>query len=473
LLTESRGAVLAAIATGLILLVVVPDRIRTLVAVAGVALTVVVARGPLLDVYRVVVAHGNKHSALVRAGHAMLWSCAALLVVALASAFVDSRWTMSTRQAFLTRRAVGTLLVAAACTLVAVGVLTTDAAAKARRGWHDFTGIPKPYGVGLGNPSSHFEADPLSGNRYDVWRVSWRQFTRAPANGAGADNFAVDYLQQRRSDEEPEYPFSIELRALGQTGIVGAALLLGFLVSCGVVVLRPRRGGGGAAVSAAAATLVATQWLAHGSVDILWEMPALAAPAFAALAIALRVSDHAPGPSARPASRGPGRRLALTAPVLLVTCGLAASFVFPWLAAADVRAAEGAWRTDAPGAASKLARARGLNPLSDDPDVVAGAIASRRRRWPEMRAAFRRALQRNDLAWYSWFELGVVDAYTNRRAPALAELRRAQRLDPREWTIGFVRYRLRIHKPLAPAQLDRIFRIRYEAQVAPAPPRKP
>jgi hypothetical protein len=467
LLTQSRGAVVGVLVTSVIFLVVNPMRIRALGIAAIVVLAAAAASGELLDVYRVVSAHGDTQGALERAGRAVLWSCLAVFVFAAAVAIIDERWSLSASSARWTRRTVATVLAVIGAAFIAVAIAKTDPTTRARHAWHQFTGTPKPYGVGLANPNSHFAANPLSGNRYDVWRVAWHQFKRAPAKGAGADNFAVDYLRERRSDEEPQYPFSIELRALGQLGLVGAVLLLGFFVSCAVTLIRPRRASG-AAVAAAGATLVATQWLAHGSVDIFWELPGLAAPAFAALAVGVRVTD---AETSATAGR-PRTTTVVSGLVLVMAAGLAISAVFPWLAAANVRSAEGTWRTNPAGAAEKLSRARALNPLSDEADVVAGVIAGRQRRWTTMRASFRHAVRRNRLGWYSWFELGVVDAYTHRRADALVELRQAKRLDPREWTIGFVRYRLGIGKPLPPSVLDRIFRIRYAARTAPAAPLK-
>jgi hypothetical protein len=346
--------------------------------------------------------------------------------------------------------------------------VSSDPLARTRHDWHEFTATPKPYGVGLGNPTSHFASNPLSGNRYDVWRVAWHQFRRKPVTGVGTDNFAVDYFRERRSEEEPVYPFSIELRTLGQTGLVGAVLLAGFFVACAAAFLQRRRNAVERVV-VAGALLVAVQWLAHGSLDFFWEIPGLAAPAFAALGLVTQTR-------AAPA-RGPVptfyRRYALAGAVVLGACAVGASFVFPWVAAAEIRAAEGTWRRDPTGAAKKLERAHSLNPLSDEADLVAALIDTRRRRWPQARAELHRALARNDLNWYSWLELAVVNAYMHRAGAARAELRQVKLLNPKEWTRGFVRYRLGIGKPLAPRELDRIFEIRHEALVAPAAPRKP
>jgi O-antigen ligase/polysaccharide polymerase Wzy-like membrane protein len=470
LLTQSRGALLGAAAVSLLFLAIVPSRVRAVLAAFLVGLAVFPAGDAMLDVYRVVIAHGDTHSALVRAGHALVWTGGALLVVGFVFGYLDRRFSIAEARARLLRRLTGAALIAGSVAVLVLVATQADPERRIRNGWHHFTATPKPYGVGLGNPNSHFASDSLSGNRYDVWRVAWHQFERHPTVGAGADNFAVDYLRERRSEEEPRYPFSIELRALGQTGLVGAALLGGFLLVCAVGIFSRRLQAWDRTVVCAAA-LLAGQWLAHGSVEILWEIPGLAAPAFAAFAIALRLVHGRLG--VRPARAVRSRLLqrASVAGAVAILALLGTSFVFPWLAAAEVRTAEATWRRDPAAAFEKLRQARSLNLLSDQADVTAGLIASRQQRWGAMRGAFRRALRRDPLNWYSWFELAVVNGYTHRRSLALAQLRAAKRLNPREWTIGFVRYRLNAGRPLAPRQLDQIFRIRILGRTAPAPPR--
>ena len=71
----------------------------------------------------------------------------------------------------------------------------------------------------------------MDSGRYDFWRVAWRQFARHPLQGAGADNFAQDYVRERRRGEEPLYPHSIVFRTLGETGMVGVMLLTAFLAA--------------------------------------------------------------------------------------------------------------------------------------------------------------------------------------------------------------------------------------------------
>jgi hypothetical protein len=265
----------------------------------------------------------------------------------------------------------------------------------------------------------------------------------------GSDQFAVDYLRERRSDEEPLYPHSLELKILAQTGLVGGLLFGAFLGTAIVGSLRRRDESSFARATRAAAFVGFAYWFLHGSIDWFWELPGLAAPAFALLGFAV---GGAPG--VRTAGRR-GRLLSVVAVAALVLA--LASLVPPWLSAQEVRAAAGQWRNDRTGAFARLDRARRLNPLSDWPDVIAGAIASRVGDHARMVAAFRRAVERNPRNWYSHLELAVEYGRMGDRARALRELGIVERLDPLEPTIPFVRRRLRAGRPVRTAELDAIF----------------
>jgi hypothetical protein len=56
--------------------------------------------------------------------------------------------------------------------------------------------------------------------------VALDEFAAHPLLGIGADNFQQQYLAHGRSDETPHYPHSVELRTLAQTGLIGALLAL-------------------------------------------------------------------------------------------------------------------------------------------------------------------------------------------------------------------------------------------------------
>jgi tetratricopeptide (TPR) repeat protein len=72
-----------------------------------------------------------------------------------------------------------------------------------------------------------------------------------------------------------------------------------------------------------------------------------------------------------------------------------------------------------------------------------------------MRAAFRRAADRNPKNWYAWLELGIADALDGRRESALAYLAKAHALDPREGVIASVAESVRAGRHVSPIEIDR------------------
>ena len=70
------------------------------------------------------------------------------------------------------------------------------------------------------------------------------QFRDRPVSGIGAGSFDTTYFRERRTDENVERPHSIELQALAETGLVGAALLGFFLLGVVAGFLARARGRG-------------------------------------------------------------------------------------------------------------------------------------------------------------------------------------------------------------------------------------
>ena len=269
----------------------------------------------------------------------------------------------------------------------------------------------------------------------------------------GADNFAVEYLRMRRSSEEPANPHSIEIKVLLQTGTIGALLFLAFIASALVAARRKttdsfRRGLAGSLIVAFA------YWLVHGSVDWLWEIPALTAVALAFLGLAAAISVDSPGGEA--VADRPDRRL-LVAALALVALVVSASYCAPWLSARYVDSASRSWRSAPAQAYRMLDRARALDPLSDQPDLIAGTIAERRHDYRRMKVAFTRALARNHAGWYARLELGIAEYLTGNRSAALDQLERARVLDPREPVIRLVLRRVRARAAIDLSAIDRAF----------------
>ena len=442
-LTQSRGSLVAFPVAVVAYLLIVPRRLRAACALLVVALATLLAKNTLLDVFDPVrLSSTDADDAIRSALAAIAVSAAAVFILWTIVAVVDGRLELSARALRLANTA-GLVVVAVGVVVGVLAVSRVDIGAS----WRHFkAGYPEESG------RSHFSLG-LGSNRYDFWRVAVEEFRAHPVGGVGADNFAEDYILERRSTEEPLYPHSLALRLPAQTGIVGTLLFLGFVVCAGFAVTRGSAFADGAARAAAAA---AVYYAIHGSGDWLWEFAGLGAPAFAWLGLA----------GSRPviATR---RALPFRSGLAVAALIVGLSLVFPWLAELEARRAIRSWRSDSAGAFSDLGRSRDLDPLSARADLLEGAIASRTNDLPRMAAAFQRAIDRNDRDWYAHFELALADAGLRRWQPALAELARASRLNPREETILTVRSAVAAKHSIDRDQIDRLFVQRVRTRVGP------
>lgn len=422
-LTLSRGALIAATLTLVVLFALVPGRARTLGVLAVIVCAVAAVTPSLLDLGDEL---GGDFAIFADPGLVVL----PVITAALAGALVVALWAVgeglappTPRVALATRRAVGTLG-AVAVLAGAIGLLAAvgDPVARAQTAWQQFTeGGYEEVGSGQSRLTS------LGSNRYDFWRVGILQFRRSPLLGAGADNFARDYLAERRSDETPRFVHSAVLRTLGQTGLIGTALLLTFLVAALLAAVRGVRAGRPRTRTLAGAALAGFVFVAaHAAVDWLWAFPAVAGAAFALLGVAGAVGWPAPRPQAprrpRPAGALVGAGFALV---------VAGALVPPWLSEREVRVALEVWRLNPPVAFATLDRAAGFNPLAARPYLLGGTIALQLDDRDQARRQFAAALEREPDSAYAALQLGALLAEAGDRMAAEDLITRAVALDPR------------------------------------------
>ena len=413
LFAQSRGSVYTLPAVAVAYLILVPGRLRSIATFALVACGIAPVIQPVLDVFRADPA--SVPHALSRAVDLALVAAVVVAVAGWGLALLDRRWRPSRR----TTRGIAVALVAAVVLVLVGSTAAFRPWQYAGSAWHSFKYGQEPGGA------SRFGG--LGSDRYDFWRVGLLEFEHHPIAGIGTDNFLVPYLQTRHTSEEPIYPHSLAIDLLSQTGVVGTLLFGGFLVLVVIVVFRipPGRNRELAGVLAAGASVL----VLHGLVDWLWEMPVLGVLAAALLGAACSLAPRKP-PGERVRSRV--EVAARSAAIVVAGLVLAASLLFPWLAVRDVQNATALWRNDPSAAFSLLHQAGRLNPLDDDPDLVAGEIASRLHRYGLMRARFGDAVARTPDDWYANLELGIAASLTGQRRQAAAALRRALRLDPTE-----------------------------------------
>jgi hypothetical protein len=195
--------------------------------------------------------------------------------------------------------------------------------------------------------------------------------------------------------------------------------------------MRPNRERARDAV-AVTALVCATAWLAHASIDWLWELPALTVPAMACLGLVVSFSGASavqPDPAVRTGTLG--RSIAIATAIVA-----ALSYALPALAAREIERAARRWDRDPSGALRELNGARRLNPLSDRADVIAGSLALETGDRGQALRSFRRAVGRDGHNWYAQAELGVLELGVGSGRDALARLVRAQRMNPGEPAIA-------------------------------------
>jgi tetratricopeptide (TPR) repeat protein len=467
LLSQSRGSSIALPLALLVYAAVVPDRLRSLAPVIPLAAVCGIAAPTLLDVYSGAQDGGGLAGPLDDAGVAAAISVAALFALGTVVALIDRRWEpRGTIARGIRVGTTGAWILAAVTAAVAALIAIGNPVSWADDRWEDFKSGEQDLG------ESRFGGS-LGTNRYDFWRVSFDEFADAPLGGMGIDQFAIPYLRERESPEEPTHPHSLPVRIATQTGIVGTLLFCAFLGAALYAALAARRAGRGDLARAAPAIAIASfaYWFVHASADWMWAFPALTAPAFAWLAIAGRVEDPDPAlegagaPTGR--KRSPVARFSLIAATAATALAAAASFFLPWGAARDLDEATAIWREDPATALDRLDRARDLNPLSERPDLVAGAIAVRLGDLDLAEDAYGRAIDRNPENWYALLERGAIEAVGGDYEHAEADLLAARDLNPGEPVIGPVLRGARAKHPFPLVEIDRLMLERVCARVGP------
>lgn len=447
LLCQSRGGVLATVIVAPLFIALVPQRGRGMIAMGAVGIATVIAGPALLHVYS--TTHDSAAAvelALRHAARNMAIGVAVLVAIGAVWVWLETRIEPSVR----VERSIKTVLRAGAVLAVVVGLIVLSAAHPIRHlddAWTSFRNGSSPT-----NPNSRFVS--LGSNRYDFYRVALDEFRHHLWLGVGSDGFAVDYVRERRSDEEPLYPHSSVLRIPAQTGLVGSALVLLLAGIMARAVWCVRRT---PAWPTAAGLLVAFVYmLVHSAVDWLWEFPGLTGPAFMFAGIAVGLL---PRPEA---ARSPASARRWRFGLLLVPPVAAFALIFgsSWLSARQVDNASATWSSNPPLAFSRLDQAARLNPLTAQPYLVAGVIATRLRDRDRTRRAFESALRRDPDNWYAMLELGVLDSQLGNWPDALQLLHHAQTLNPLEPTIDYALDRVTSHRPVSFATLDEVFRER-------------
>lgn len=459
MLGQSRGWVVVMPAMVLLTIALIPGRGRTIAALALVAVAIAAISDPLLEVFRQFDADTVGSQGMDEAARATLVAFVLLTFAGVAWALVDRAPVIGSAR----RKQAGTALVVGFVVTCLVGVAAFSVVrgnplSKTADAWNEFkdgTADSSSGSARLGTIGGSY--------RYDYWVVAWDSFEESPLIGIGADNFGREYLLHGESGQTPAYPHSVEMRTLSQTGLVGVLLLLGGIVAALVASARPiRRLDGIAPVVAGAGVVVFAYFIAHGSLDWFWEFPALGAPAFALLGMATAISNRSDSGNQASAAR----RAAIGGAIVL-SLALAASLTLPWLAERELRSAREQAGEDPAAALAKLDRAAELNPLSPLPDKTAAVIERQLGDLPGAEQRFRETLEVDPGDPFVYLQLATIASATGREKEAIANIRRARELNPRDEVARRVERRLRTGRRVTPAEVDELILSDVEERIGP------
>lgn len=366
ILSQSRGSIPGAAVSVIVFLALTPVRPRGAISLALAVVPVIPFIPTLLDVFQ----NGTQGSDAVPLLHD---AAAATGLSVLLSALLACLWLGAVRPRLAIpdqvarRSAIATAIVA---TIVAVGVSMTFIAKQGgpidfvdqkveefnRVGYPSFEDEDTRYGANVGS------------NRGDFWRVSIDQAVDQPVLGGGAGSFRFAYLQDRRSEEAPEDPHSIEMVLLSELGVPGFLFFAVFVAGGVIAALRSRRLGPFAATVTSGALACTAAWLVQSSYDWFWQYPALTAPVMGLLGAAV-----APGLLTIGQAWGARLRIAGAVGVICVGAVAALIFVASRYESQGLKLAE----TDPEAALEDLRKAADLNVFSPSPSLAEGVLAQR------------------------------------------------------------------------------------------------
>ena len=152
----------------------------------------------------------------------------------------------------------------------------------------------------------------LEGGRAEIWGSAIDATFSAPVLGTGSGTFDLWWARDVAGGEELREPHSLFLGQLAELGVVGFALLvscIGLMLAAGGRACASARSPGASALTCGLTAAFAA-FVAHASVDWIWESTAVAMAALSGIGIVL--ASQAREPSRRRRRRlGPRQNLAL------------------------------------------------------------------------------------------------------------------------------------------------------------------
>ena len=384
-LTYSRGGLLSLVLVCLIVVGIMPGRMRQLSALAGGLI------GAILPAWYGLTTDALTDDALIAAdrsdaGLGLLWRLLVGLAIAVAVAWAIQRVLGGGR---LTRRRAGV----AALVVVLLGVTVAGAYALAKPrdvGAWISARTAEVTGTSGGLANTPGRLGSLDTNQRLQW---WSEAARSAGDnllvGEGAGSFPLVHLRERTTGEDRlnvRQPHNLVLEIASGLGLVGLALL-GCLVA-GVAWAGARAWQRRGPPTIALPLAVFAAFLLQSQLDWTWTVPALTTVAMAAAGVMIAAAAPGPAPPGRSVPRPVVAGAWALAPIIML------SALIPWWSQEKVAQGNQAISAGQPAVAEERAQeASDLNPLAIQPWLLRARAAALLDDPAGMRAAARRATQ--------------------------------------------------------------------------------
>jgi hypothetical protein len=427
-MTASRGGVLTAAVGIAVFFALSPDRLPKLGSAVVAAAGSTVLIGALL--HRGAVRDGLGGAAAVAQRHQL-----ALLIVVVSGgvALLQVALALIARHALRPRvlrpsRRQSTRLTAVAALLVVVVAIAAGVPGELAHQWRTFKQTDVT-GVVSHNVLSRL-GTVAGSHRYQYWRAAASAFDKKPLTGIGPGTFEFYWAQHGSIYEFIRNAHSLYLESMAETGVVGLALIAGFLLALlGAGAVRALRAPPLARASLAAATASLAAFCAAAGYDWVWQLPVM--PVAALLLGAAVLSYGPPGP---PQALGPARARAVWGPRIAVAAvGVAAmlAIAIPFAATSAIRSSQADVRAGHLKAAlDDAATAQRLEPYAATPRLQRALILEQQRDLQAASVAIGQAAAREETNWRIWLVRARIDAERGDAVAAVRDYRRAHALNP-------------------------------------------
>ena len=418
--TLSRASILAAAVAVAVFVAVSDDRAPKLLTLVltglggGILIALAAGRDELRHGLTNATAHSQGDELLLIG--LIVCGAVALVHAAISQLLISGRrprWTVPSRQQSWI--AVGALAV-----VLVVGAIAADAPGRASNAIDEFKG-----GGNAGTGTSRLNS--FAGeSRYALWKSAIAENGTAPLIGTGSGTFEFWWDRDAAGTEAVHDAHSFYLQTLGELGIVGLLLLLGFVaLVLGGGTLAALRAGAGERSQLAAALGGAVAFFLAAAVDWTWQIPAL--PAAALLLSAALVMAARPQPGAEALLHRLPTRLLLAGGALVAIVAIA----IPLASSSLIRDSESAVRSgDLPAALGDARSAQNVQPDAATPRLQQALVLDLQGDLPAAAAAAAAATERESTNWRTWLVLSRIEAERGRVDAAVAAYREAKSLNP-------------------------------------------